>query len=86
VARLIHYRAKGNHMAKTQTAQEDQIMVAKESFFTRWDGEDRQFIAGMTRVRAGHPILVGREHLFEPIGAHYEVEQATNAPGERRGA
>ena len=25
-------------MAKTQTIQEDQILVAKESFFTRWDG------------------------------------------------
>jgi hypothetical protein len=59
--------------------------VAKESFVTSWDGEDRQFLAGITRVRVGHPILVGREQLFEPLRAHYEVEQATAAPGERRG-
>ena len=62
------------------------MLVAKESFVCHWDGSDRQISAGVTRVRAGHPILKGIEHLFEPITAHYEVEQATAAPGERRGA
>lgn len=61
-----------------------EVLVAKESFVARYDGADHHFTAGVTRVRAGHPILKGIEHLFQPVVAHYEVEQATNAPGERR--
>jgi hypothetical protein len=70
---------------KNQSAEEAPMLVAKESFAYRFNGEDHQFSAGQTRVRAGHPILEGIEHLFEPIKAHYEVEQATAAPGEKRG-
>lgn len=38
-------------------------------------------------VRAGHPLLKGREHLFEPVeqAVRFDVEQATAAPGEKRG-
>jgi hypothetical protein len=72
-------------MAKKTPAPEGAMLVAKESFATNWEGQDRSFVAGMTRVRDGHPILKGIEHLFEPVRAHYEIEQATDAPGERRG-
>ena len=62
------------------------LLVAKESFTHMWEGVPRDFKAGETRVRAGHPMLKGVEHLFEPIKAHYEYESATQAPGEKRGA
>ncbi len=64
---------------------EGTILVAKESFCCRYEGADHSFVAGTSRVRAGHPILKGIEHLFEPIKPHYEFEQATAAPGEHRG-
>lgn len=43
-------------------------------------------------VRAGdvlpedHPVIKGREHLFEPVAAaaNRAIERATAAPGERR--
>lgn len=63
---------------------EDGIFVAKESFTTEVDGVPTIIRAGLDRVRAGHPLLEGREHLFEPLTVQYDVEQATAAPGERR--
>lgn len=71
-------------MAKKEAAERGEILVATESFARRFEGADHAFHAGVTRVRAGHPILRGIEHLFEPIQAHYEVESATAAPGEAR--
>lgn len=70
---------------KTEPAEPAQILVAKESFAKRYEGADHHFVSGQTRVRAGHRILEGVEHLFEPILPHYDVEQATAAPGEKRG-
>lgn len=61
------------------------MLVAKESFIIRWEGVDKVFTGGVTRVREGHPVLEGREHLFEALTPHYEVEAATAAPGEVRG-
>jgi len=64
----------------------DTIYVAKESFVTVLrDGEEVVVTAGVTRVREGHELLAGREHLFEELTIQYDVEQATAAPGERRG-
>lgn len=39
-------------------------------------------------VREGHALLRGRESLFEPYDAkvRFDVEQATAAPGKKRGA
>lgn len=63
----------------------DQIYVATDNGTVNLDGQNIQIRKGVTRVRAGHPLLAGREHLFEPLHVHYDVEQATAAPGERRG-
>lgn len=71
-------------MPKT-TAPEGVIYVAKESFTTMLNGEEVTVAAGRTRVREGHELLRGRMHLFEPMVVDYEVEQATAAPGEKRG-
>lgn len=62
------------------------IYVATETFATELDNQPIIVQKDITRVRAGHPLLKGRENLFKLITVHYEVEQATAAPGEKRGA
>lgn len=64
----------------------DQIYVANDSFSTVLDGQPITVSKGMTRVRHGHPLLAGREQMFDPIEVHFDVEQATDRPGEKRGA
>jgi hypothetical protein len=58
----------------------------KESFVAVHDGDQISVPAGEI-VRAGHPIMKRREELFEPIESfgRFDVEQATAAPGEKRG-
>ena len=59
--------------------------IANESFSTNVDGTDQAFHAGVTRVSAEwldtHPQLA---HLFDPMSFHFDVVQATAAPGEKR--
>lgn len=64
------------------------VYVARESGSAEVDGESLAFVKGVTRVREGHPLLKGREGLFELADerVHYEVEAASAAPGEKRGA
>lgn len=59
---------------------------ARESFIIEYEGAPTQITGGVTIVREGHPLLAGHEHLFELVTPHYEIEQATAAPGEKRGA
>ena len=72
-------------MAKTP---EPTIYVAKESFHCQIDGVDYAVRGGITRVRAGHALLKANPDYFEPVSSavDYDVEQATAAPGEKRGA
>jgi hypothetical protein len=72
-------------MAKDD-AVDRSVLVADESFAVRFEGADHHFAKDITRVRAGHPILKGVEHLFRPVDAHYDYEAATSAPNEKRGA
>ena len=60
---------------------------AVESFVTMLDGEPTQVSAG-DLVHPDHPILRGRPELFRPAKGHvrFDVEQATSAPGEKRGS
>jgi len=62
------------------------IYIARQSFATEIDGQSVIVQKGTTRVRAGHPLLKGREELFELLTVQYDVEQATARPGEHRGA
>jgi hypothetical protein len=63
---------------------------AKEGFVTQFKGEQISVAAGEL-VIAGHPLLKGRAELFEPASSlgrfteRPEVEEATAAPGEKRG-
>lgn len=59
------------------------MYVAREGFFTVVDGKEVVVVGGVTRVRDGHPLLNGREHLFEIATAHYETEH-TPWGGETR--
>ncbi len=61
------------------------IYIATESFIANVDGVEERVTAGMTTVREGHPLLRGHEQSFTPMKVDYEIEQATAAPGERRG-
>ncbi len=59
---------------------ETDILVCRESAVFQFGGERVVVHKGQTRVRAGHPILEGREHLFEPLRVHYDVETARQEP------
>ena len=60
------------------------VYVASETFVT----DSASILAGHTRVREGHPLLKAYPNWFEPVDeapVHYEVEAATQGPGELRG-
>jgi hypothetical protein len=63
------------------------LFVAKDGFHCEIDGE-RLFIPKGERVRSGHELIRRYRDYFKPAdaGIRYDVEQATAAPGERRGA
>lgn len=63
------------------------ILIATETFTTEVDGVPQVIQKGVTRVRAGHPLAEQNPDYFEPADRHihFDVEQATKAPGEKRG-
>jgi hypothetical protein len=61
------------------------VYEATEGFSCDVDGVPTVIPAG-TRVRAGHPLMAGREQFFAPLEIQYDVEAATKEPGEKRGA
>ena len=65
---------------------EAEVYVARESGSATYKGEEAVFVKGVTRVRRGHWLLKRVAYAFEPVdeGIHYDVEQATSSPGERR--
>jgi hypothetical protein len=70
-------------------ADKPKYYKAKEGFVTMYDGEQVSVPAGEI-VSAGHPILKRREDHFVPVESFGRfdsdgVEQATKAPGEKRG-
>lgn len=48
------------------------LYVGKEPATFDFDGTP-VFIGPTVVVRAGHPIMQGREHLFAPLVVHYDV-------------
>ncbi|PXY25154.1 hypothetical protein BAY59_24315 [Prauserella coralliicola] len=61
-----------------------EIFVATESAVLFAEGRQHVIHKGSTRIRAGHPLLKRNSHLFKPLDVHFDVEQATAAPGEQR--
>lgn len=73
-------------MPNTDKPKAKDVWVPIEGFFADIDGSPVNFTGGATRVSAEwldeHDNL---RHLFRPITVHYDVKQATAAPGEKRG-
>jgi hypothetical protein len=67
-------------------AKKADIYRAKESFVTML-GDEQLSVSKGDLVRAGHPLLKGRDELFEPAEGYvrFDVEDATAAPGRKRG-
>lgn len=65
----------------------DDVYVATDTFATEINGVPQVIHEGITRVRAGHELLKRFPDWFAPVdtGVDYDVEQATAAPGEKRG-
>lgn len=63
------------------------IYVATESFSVDLNGAAYAIHKGVTRVREGHSLLKNYPQYFELAdrAVDFEVEQATAAPGEKRG-
>lgn len=60
------------------------ILVARTSaVFRTPDGNLHRLRKGRTTVRAGHEILRGREHFFEPLAITYDVPIEAQAPVEK---
>jgi hypothetical protein len=59
------------------------IYVAIRSFVTDFEGKRTRVVSGKTFVRAGHDLLVGREHLFVKVVPQYEVEAPKPAPRKK---
>ncbi|MDH5278196.1 MAG: hypothetical protein OEW53_04025 [Actinomycetota bacterium] len=72
-------------MAGARKQPKGKIYVATQNFTTDYDGVPVSVTAGVTHVREGHPMLLGREVFFKELEVEYEMEAATAAPGEKRG-
>lgn len=61
------------------------LYTALESFTARESGQTYSVERG-DLVRAGHPLLAGREHLFALAEdrVRFDIETATARPGELR--
>lgn len=57
-----------------------QFYVAKESANFDFGGQPVFLTAGVTIVRAGHPILVNHQALFEPLRVHYDMPDPEPKP------
>jgi hypothetical protein len=71
-------------------AKKDEIYIATESGSCEVDGESLNFTKGITRVAnvgQGAKLLRAVPDYFKLVEdqIHYGVEQATAAPGEKRG-
>lgn len=61
--------------------------VATTSGSAEIDGKEYSFNTGVTRLTADHPLVKNCPLYFEPVDDGVpDVEQATQAPGEKRGA
>lgn len=67
---------------------DDTVYVATETFCVEHEGRDVVIHKDQTRIRSGHPIVLANPDRFRAVdnSVHLDFEQATAAPGEKRGA
>ena len=70
-----------------EKAKKVDVFIANESGACQLGDDHYTFVKGVTRIRAGHPLLEANPQYFEPVdeSVHYDIEHATSAPGEKRG-
>lgn len=66
-------------------AQSD-VYVATRTAVIIHDGRRETIRRGVTRVRAGHPLLDEHPDMFEVLTVHFDVEDTRQREGEQRGA
>lgn len=73
-------------MPPARKPRQSDVYVARDTFACEVDGENLFVHKGETRVRAGHKLLDIYPDAFELVGGavQFDVEQATDAPGEKR--
>lgn len=59
------------------------LVVARTSGVVMHEGRRLPLRRGQTIARATHPIVTAHPSLWQPLTVHYDVEQATAAPGEQ---
>ena len=65
-------------------AASDIYVAAKTAVFEH-DGTRVRIVGGQTTVRAGHPLLDGREELFRPLTVDYDTDGDTSTAGSGSG-
>lgn len=67
--------------------KKDSVFIANTSGSCEVGGQTYPFVKGVTRVRGDHPLRAATPEYWDPVDdkLHYDVEQATAAPGEKRG-
>lgn len=63
-------------------ATEPDLYIGKEPATFEYEGVP-VFIGPSIVVRAGHPIMKGRESLFEPLTVHFDYEPPTTSRSSR---
>jgi hypothetical protein len=66
------------------TATKNKLLVARETFVCELGGREVHVWAGETRIGAGHPLVKGREHLFEPAEPRADIEHAEKPKPRKR--
>lgn len=72
-------------MGRPRKNPDEDILVATESGWITVNGQSEPVRRNVTRARRGSAIVKASPDMWRPIDVQYEVEQATAAPGERRG-
>ncbi len=70
-------------------SRKSEVWVASETVQVQLaDGSSEFLYEGITRAREGAAILSEHRGYFKPVddGVHFDVEQATASPGEKRGS
>lgn len=61
---------------------EGRILVARQSVMFDFEGQKVFLRQGVTTAREGHPVLKGREELWEPLVPTFETQAGQEAPRE----